>query len=80
VAICPARTIQPPYPRFYDANAKCGYHDGEIGHSTENCRALKYKVQSLLDSGWLTFQEQKPSVETNPLSNHGNASISANVD
>jgi len=51
VAICPARTIQPPYRRFYDANAKCEYHGGEIGHSTENCRALKYKVQSLLDSG-----------------------------
>jgi len=50
VAICPARTIQPPYPRFYDANAKCEYHGGEIGHSTENCRALKYKVKSLLDS------------------------------
>jgi len=46
VAICPARTIQPPYPRFYDANAKCEYHSGEIGHSTENCRAFKYKVQS----------------------------------
>jgi len=59
VAICPARTIQSPYPRFYDANVKCEYHDGEIGHSTENCRALKYKVQSLLDSGWLTSQEQK---------------------
>jgi len=34
VVICPARTIQPPYPRFYDANAKCEYHGGEIGHST----------------------------------------------
>ena len=55
VVICPAITIQPPYPRFYDANAKCEYHGGEIGHSTENCLALKYKVQSLLDSGWLNF-------------------------
>jgi len=80
VAICPARVIQPPYPRFYDANAKCGYHGGEIGHSTENYRALKYKVQSLLDSGWLTFQEQKPNVDKNPLSGHSNATVNAVID
>jgi len=30
VAICPAKTLQPPYPRYYDANAKCEYHSGEI--------------------------------------------------
>jgi len=48
VAICLARVLQPPYSRFYDANAKCEYHGGEIGHSTENCRALKHKVQTLM--------------------------------
>jgi len=32
-------------------------------------------VQSLLDSGWLTFQEQKPNVDKNPLSGHANATI-----
>jgi len=51
VALCPAKVVQPPYPRYYDTNAKCEYHSGEIGHSTENCRAVKYKVQSLFDSG-----------------------------
>ena len=80
VALCPAKVVQPPFPRYYDANAKCEYHSGEIGHSTENCRALRYKVQSLLDSGWLTFQERKASVEKNPSTVHANASTSANVD
>jgi len=80
VVICPARIIQPPYSRYYDVNAKCEYHGGEVGHSTENCQALKYKVQSLLDSGWHTFQEQKASVENNPSTVHANASTSANVD
>ena len=70
VALCPTKVVQPPYPRYYDPNAKFKYHCGEIGHSTENFRALKYKVQSLIDSKWLTFQEQKPSVEQNPLSGH----------
>jgi len=77
VALCPAKVVQPPFPRYYDANAKCEYHSGEIGHSTENCRALRYKVQSLIDSGWLTFQEQKPSVEKNPLSGHANSTVNA---
>jgi len=80
VAIRPARTIQPPYPRFYDANYKCEYHGGEIGHSTKNCRALKYKVKSLLDSGWFTFQEQKPNVENNPLSGHTSSTINAIIE
>jgi len=77
VALCPAKVVQPPFPRYYDANAKCEYHSGEIGHSTENCLALRYKVQSLIDSGWLTFQEQKPSVEKNPLSGHANSTVNA---
>jgi len=75
VAICLAKTLQPPYSRFYDANAKCEYHSGEVSHSIENCRPLKFKVQSLIDSGWLTFQEQKPNVDKNPLSGHANATV-----
>jgi len=75
VALCPAKTLQSPYPRYYDANAKCEYHSGEVGHSTENCCALKFKVQSLIDSEWLTFQEQKPSVDKNPLTGHANTTV-----
>jgi len=70
VVLRPAEVVQPPYPRYYDPNAKWEYHNGEVRHSTKNCRALKYKVESLIDSKWLTFQEQKPSVEQNPLSGH----------
>ena len=63
VAICPMKPLQPPYPKFYEANARCDYHGGAVGHSVENCRAFKFKVQSLIDSGWLTFQENKLNVE-----------------
>jgi len=31
----------------------------------------------MLDSGWLTFQEDKPNIENNSLSGHGNASTNA---
>ena len=34
-------------------------------------------MQELIDAGWISFQEDKPSVEANPLSGH--ASSSTNV-
>ncbi|KAA0061974.1 Gag-pro-like protein [Cucumis melo var. makuwa] len=37
----PMVLIQPPYPKWYDSNARCDYHAGGVGHSTENCLALK---------------------------------------
>ncbi|XP_052732430.1 uncharacterized protein LOC128196229 [Vigna angularis] len=77
VVVCPLKPLQPPYPRGYDADAKCSYHGGTAGHSTERCLAFKHKVQTLIDSGWLKFQEDKPSIEANPLSGHGSASTNA---
>ncbi|XP_052735555.1 uncharacterized protein LOC128197540 [Vigna angularis] len=55
--ICPTRPIRPPYPKNYDVNARCDYHAGTCGHSTEACKALKHKVQFLIDSGCLKFEE-----------------------
>jgi len=31
VAICPMKPLQLPYPKFYDANARCDYHGGAVG-------------------------------------------------
>ena len=39
--------------------------------------ALKHKVQSLIEAGWLTFQEDGPNVKTNPLANHGGSVVNA---
>ncbi|XP_073221489.1 uncharacterized protein [Cicer arietinum] len=71
VALCPGKTIEPPYPKGYDSNAVCDYHSGAVGHSTENCLALKFKVHDLLKAGWLNFKENEPSVKNNPLPVHG---------
>ena len=38
---------------------------------------LKRKVQSLIEVGWLTFQEDGPNIKTNPLANHGRAAVNA---
>jgi len=37
--------------------------------------AFKNKVQSLIDTGWLTFQEDNPNVRTNPFASHGGSAV-----
>jgi len=39
--------------------------------------AFKHKVQSLTEAGWLTFQEDRPNVKTNPFTNHGEGVVNA---
>jgi len=73
IKVCPTRPVRPPYPKNYDVNARCDYHGGVSGHSTETCGALKRKVQSLMDSGRLTFGGGQPDVEENPPLGHENS-------
>ncbi|KAL5138474.1 hypothetical protein HKD37_10G028641 [Glycine soja] len=73
--ISPGRIYQPPFPKWYNPNATCAYHGKTPGHSIEQCLAFKHKVQSLIEAGWLTFQEDRPSVKINPLANHGGGAV-----
>ena len=66
----PMQPQELPYPKGYDANAKYDYHPSFIGHSMENCKALKFKVRSLIKEGWLNFKEDNPNIGNNPLSGH----------
>jgi len=59
VAITPARVPQPPFFRGFDWNATCAYHGGVSGHSIEHCMTLKRKVKSLINAGWLKFEENR---------------------
>jgi len=77
LTLCPGKVVNPLYLKSYDLNAKCDYHSGAIGHSTENCLPLKYKVQSLIDAKWLTFKENDPNIGNNPLPQHGGPRINA---
>lgn len=60
----------PPYPPKFDENARCGYNDGSLGHTIDNCNALKYKVQELIDAKLLTFKELDQNMKNNPLPGH----------
>ncbi|KAL5149841.1 hypothetical protein HKD37_13G036578 [Glycine soja] len=75
--ISPGRIYQPPFPKWYNPNATFAYHGKTPGHSIEQCLAFKHKVQSLIEAGWLTFQEDRPNVKTNPLANHGGGAVNA---
>ena len=75
--VTPGRIYQSPFPKWYNPNTTCTYHGGTPGHSVEQCMALKHKVQSLIEAGWLTFQEDGPNVKTNPLTNQGGSAVNA---
>ena len=51
----------PPFPAWYDPKAKCAYHADAEGHSTDNCRAFKNKVQEFIDKKLLSFKEGEPN-------------------
>ncbi|KAJ9132712.1 hypothetical protein P3X46_033550 [Hevea brasiliensis] len=72
----PLDPIQPPYPRWYDATARCEYHGGAQGHSTDNCGALRGRVHALIRNGWLKIEGNGslPNVTSNPLPNHDTGS------
>ncbi|KAA3465695.1 hypothetical protein EPI10_000838 [Gossypium australe] len=42
------KSLQPPYPKWYDTNAQCEYHAGIVGHSIENCTSFKRLVERLI--------------------------------
>ncbi|XP_052881224.1 uncharacterized protein LOC128289417 [Gossypium arboreum] len=63
--------LQPPYPKWYDANAQCEYHAGITGHSIENYTAFKKVVEILIKVGIVRFDDPAtPNVAENPLPNH----------
>jgi len=73
----PMKPLEPPNPRGYDLNAKFDYHALAVGHSTENCWALKFRVQDMIDTKWLSFADDDPNVESKPLLGHGRPSVNA---
>ena len=56
----------------YNPNARCAYHSDSPGHSTDDCWALRNKVQDLIDAKEVQFEApEKPNVVTSPLPDHG---------
>ena len=57
-------------PHYYP-NARCAYHSESPGHDTNNCWALKNKVQDLLEAKEIEFDApEKPNVISAPMPKH----------
>lgn len=70
----------PPFNPNNNPNATCAFHAGYIGHSTDDCRALKKRIQELIDQEILSFSKEEPNVKTNPLPNHNGAAVNAMIE
>ena len=57
ISVILVRPRRPPYPKRYDVNAICEYHEGVGGHFVENCTAFKDKVQTLIYAYPIKFRE-----------------------
>ncbi|KAK2448848.1 hypothetical protein QL285_008095 [Trifolium repens] len=60
------RALKPmfaPFPNWYDPKAKCEFYLGAEGHTIDNCKAFKHKVQELIDQKLLTFKKVEPNCE-----------------
>ena len=83
LARVPLTPMEPPYPRWYDANASCDYHYRIKDHCIENCSSLKYNVHALKNAGYVSFGFDKvggPDVTNNPLLNHYGPRINAALE
>ena len=43
-------------PKGFDPLKTCKFHYDALGHSIEECRLLRHKIQSLIDNGALIFE------------------------
>ncbi|KAH0729686.1 hypothetical protein KY290_000802 [Solanum tuberosum] len=48
-------------PKNFDLFKSCAYHSIIQGHDTEDCPALKFKIQSMIDSGKIKLQLESSS-------------------
>ena len=57
---------------LYNPNSRCAYHSDSSGHYTNNCWALKNKLQDWIEAKEIKFDApEKPNVITAPMPKHG---------
>ncbi|KAI5385363.1 hypothetical protein KIW84_072096 [Lathyrus oleraceus] len=68
--------VVPTNPQWwYKPKLHCVYHFGAPRHDVENCFPLKTKVQDLVRSGILFFEDIGPNVKNNSFPEHGKAAV-----
>ncbi|GKV24161.1 hypothetical protein SLEP1_g33808 [Rubroshorea leprosula] len=64
VTLVPMLPVKPPFPAWYNPQARCEYHSGGVGHDLENCLALKHHIQDLIDAKELQIASEQKVVVT----------------
>ncbi|KAJ8566121.1 hypothetical protein K7X08_030598 [Anisodus acutangulus] len=82
VSLCHDGILQPiqgnvpnPIPKWHDKTKHCAYHSGIPGHDTENCYALRDKIEALIKEGVIQLKGPSSNVNDNPLPNHDDANV-----
>ncbi|XP_070039180.1 uncharacterized protein [Nicotiana tomentosiformis] len=56
--------------QWVNPNKTCAYHSGMKGHTIDECRTVKDKIQTLIDTKVIQAKEVAPNVCNNPLPDH----------
>ncbi|XP_070008170.1 uncharacterized protein [Nicotiana sylvestris] len=69
--ITPIHAVTPASPsQWVNPNKSCAYHSGMKGHTIDECRSLKDKIQALIDNKIIVAKEPAPNVRNNLLLDH----------
>ncbi|PKI47328.1 hypothetical protein CRG98_032279 [Punica granatum] len=62
-------------PSMQNQNLRCEFHQGAPGHTLDTCWRLQDKIQEMIDTRQISFNEAKPpNVRANLLPDHGSGS------
>ncbi|GKV36242.1 hypothetical protein SLEP1_g44391 [Rubroshorea leprosula] len=79
VTLVPMVPLNPPFPTWYNSQARCEYHSGGVGHDLENCLALKHRLQDLIEAKELQITSKPElvglNITKNPLPTHDGSTI-----
>ncbi|KAJ8531411.1 hypothetical protein K7X08_026845 [Anisodus acutangulus] len=64
-----------PVPKWHDETKHCVYHSGIPGHDTENCYALRNKIETLIKEGVIQLKGPSFNVNDNPLPDQDNTNV-----
>ncbi|XP_070037211.1 uncharacterized protein [Nicotiana tomentosiformis] len=66
--------------RWINPKKTCAYHSGMKGHTIEEFRTLKDKIQTLIDTKVIQAKETAPNVRNNPLPDHSDEGAPIEVE
>ncbi|XP_070004351.1 uncharacterized protein [Nicotiana sylvestris] len=74
--VTPIPAVTPENPsQWINPNKTCAYHSGMKGHTIDECRSLKDKIQNLIDNKIIIAKEPTPNIRNNPLPDHKGGDI-----